>query len=153
MSSSQITFAAHPPNLAIWRECMPKNPPQCPITSKAENALKRSGFAVSSTVPKNPLRLILARSPFFEDGTLKLCWLLDTLECGHQQIIFNLGLDFPAKRHRCAECAQTKSNQFVADTSISAASGAAPWTPTAAPVLIPKKPSASVRLGKKAGAK
>jgi hypothetical protein len=72
-----------------------------------------SAFAVSSTamIPKNPLRLIVARTPIFYDlynqATDQLCWFLDTLECGHQQMTLNLDVpDIGRTRHRCGECAQ-----------------------------------------------
>jgi hypothetical protein len=82
--------------------------------------------SASSTVnfPKNPLRVITARSSHFEDfyndGTAHLAYFRDTLACGHQQILFNL-VDDGKKRHRCPECAAA---QAVA--------------------LPPKKPAASV---------
>jgi hypothetical protein len=62
-------------------------------------------------IPKNPLRLIVSRSPIFYDlynqGTDQLCWFLDTLECGHQQMALNLDVpDIGKTRHRCGECAE-----------------------------------------------
>lgn len=76
------------------------------------NSIYLSGFAVSHTgmIPKNPLRLIVARTPIFYElhsieGT-RLCWFLDTLECGHQQWTLNLDVpDIGKTRHRCGECA------------------------------------------------
>jgi hypothetical protein len=68
------------------------------------------GFVVShtATVPKNPLRRISSRIPYFSDtyndGTMKLMWFTDTLECGHQQVVYPF--DAASKRHRCAECAE-----------------------------------------------
>lgn len=74
------------------------------------NDLSTKGFAVSGTVPKNPLRTICSRfphfEPFYSDGTIKLTWFLDTLDCGHQIIVHALDCQAGQKRHRCAECAQ-----------------------------------------------
>ncbi len=74
-----------------------------------------STFLVSASstlsVPKNPLRVITARSSqfedFYNDGTQHLAFFIDTLACGHQQILFNL-VDDGKKRHRCPECAAAR---------------------------------------------
>jgi hypothetical protein len=75
--------------------------------------------------PKNPLRVITARSSHFEDfyndGTQHLAYFIDTLVCGHQQVTFFGDICAGKKRHRCPECAQA---QVLA--------------------LPPKKPAASV---------
>jgi hypothetical protein len=97
-----------------------------------------SGAAVAvqrttTAMGKNPLRLIVSRFPRYdvlyrdpEQETLT-GWL-DTLECGHQVDLYNLGLSSPSlgaeggqKRHRCAECAALQQ-------------------------VAPKKPSQSVKL-------
>lgn len=77
------------------------------------NSLAVRGFVVSHTanVPRNPLRSITARTPVFLDlynsGTEKLAYYVDTLICGHQQMVFDFDSpDTGHKRHRCAECAQ-----------------------------------------------
>lgn len=73
--------------------------------------LALKGFAVSHTaiVPKNPLHVISARTPFFldlyNDGTEKLVAFLDTLDCGHQVVVYPFDPGTGQKRHRCADCA------------------------------------------------
>lgn len=73
---------------------------------------------IALSVPRslNPLRLIFARFPEFVDrygdGSLKLGWLLDTLECGHQVLVFDLEF-IPQKRHRCAACAELAKKKPV----------------------------------------
>lgn len=61
-------------------------------------------------MPKAPLRLITSRTPVFGDlysnGTQKLMWYLDTLDCGHQTVVYPFDEISGKKRHRCAECAQ-----------------------------------------------
>lgn len=89
--------------------------------------LSTSFVSASSTlgVPKNPLRVITARSSHFEDfyndGTQHLAYFIDTLACGHQQVTYFADICAGKKRHRCPECAQA---QVLA--------------------LPPKKPAASV---------
>jgi hypothetical protein len=97
--------------------------------SVAAVAVQRTTTAMG----KNPLRLIVSRFPRYdvlyrdpEQETLT-GWL-DTLECGHQVDLYNLGLSSPSlgaeggqKRHRCAECAALQQ-------------------------VAPKKPSQSVKL-------
>lgn len=91
--------------------------------------LSTSFVSASSTlgVPKNPLRVITARSSHFEDfyndGTQHLAYFIDTLVCGHQQVTFFGDICAGKKRHRCPECAQAQ-----------------------ALALPPKKPVASVPL-------
>jgi hypothetical protein len=86
--------------------------------SGAATAVQRT-----TAMAKNPLRLIVSRSPRYdvlyrdpEQETLT-GWL-DTLECGHQVDVYNVGLGAPSlgaegghKRHRCGECAAV---QFAA---------------------------------------
>jgi hypothetical protein len=84
--------------------------------SRAATAVQRTATAMA----KNPLRLIVSRFPRYEDlyrdpEHEKLVGWLDTLECGHQVEVYNLGLAAPSlgaeqgqKRHRCAECAVTQ---------------------------------------------
>jgi hypothetical protein len=97
-----------------------------------------AGVAVQRTTTamgKNPLRLIVSRFPRYdvlyrdpEQETLT-GWL-DTLECGHQVDLYNLGLSSPSlgaeggqKRHRCAECAmQKKPPQSVRVASLGVSS-------------------------------
>lgn len=83
------------------------------FVTKPLNPLQNKGFVVSCTalVPKNPLRLITARTPHFadlyRDGTLKLAWYVDTLECGHQVTDYPFAdAESGKKRHRCPECAK-----------------------------------------------
>jgi hypothetical protein len=73
-----------------------------------------------TAMAKNPLRLIVSRFPRYEvlyhdPGYEKLTGWLDTLECGHQVDVCNVGLGEPSlgaeaghKRHRCGECAVTQ---------------------------------------------
>lgn len=100
--------------------------------------LQSSVVSSTASVPRgplNPLRLIIARVPRYEvswfDCTERLAYFMDTLECGHQVIIYAEPFtDHPAfpggnKRHRCAQCAQALSQ---------------------------RKPARSVKPNKKAGA-
>jgi hypothetical protein len=77
-----------------------------------------AAIGVQSTTPmtKNPLRLVVSRSPRYEvlyrnPEQEKLVGWWDTLECGHQVELWNFGIAEPSfgpeagtKRHRCAEC-------------------------------------------------
>jgi hypothetical protein len=73
---------------------------------------------VSSTAmrwPTKPLRLIVSRTPVFDDiysnGTQKLMWYLDSLSCGHQTVVYPYDEIAGKKRHRCSECAQIASQK------------------------------------------
>lgn len=84
--------------------------PETVVTPISYLALR--GFTVSTTlsVPKNPLRLVTARisefGDLYHDGTYKLLWYLDTLECGHQVVVcYPFNPETGSRRHRCAECA------------------------------------------------
>lgn len=83
-----------------------------------------SVLSSTASVPKgplNPLRLIVSRVPRYEvswfDCTERLAYFMDTLECGHQVIIYAEPFtDHPAfpsgnKRHRCAQCAKALSQR------------------------------------------
>lgn len=86
---------------------------------KANVGFSTVGFSTSfvsasstASVPRNPLRLIVSRSShfedFYQDGTLRLAYFLDTLECGHQQITYLVDMSGGVKRHRCPECGQAQ---------------------------------------------
>lgn len=100
-----------------------------PIVSELSVGFSTSFLCTSSTysVPKSPLRLIVSRFPAFlelyNDGTDQFGWYLDTLNCTHQQIVFERDSD--AKRHRCPECGQAQVS-----------------------ALPPKKPAASAPIPK-----
>ncbi len=92
-----------------------------------------SFVSASSTlsVPNSPLRLIVSRTPvseeFYHSTVEKVVGFIDTLECGHQQIVYNLAVrgfsGTDQKRHRCPECAQSQVE-----------------------ALPPKKPARSVKI-------
>jgi hypothetical protein len=73
--------------------------------------LQGTGFSLASTVGKNPLRMIVARTPIAEsvwNGTHESIWYLDTLECGHQVAIFPFSGPPSEKRHRCVVCGESQ---------------------------------------------
>lgn len=74
------------------------------------NSLRERGFAVSSTfaVPKNPLHLVISRTPVFCDTWQLSTYYLDTLDCGHQVAIFPQNCESGKKRHRCAICGEAQ---------------------------------------------
>jgi hypothetical protein len=126
ISPSPTLPLLHP---AVWSVCMPAkkgrvlsdvDPQQVlclvkfPANRTSPNPFPNQSIEqVTSTAmrwPTRPLRLIVARFPHFEDcysnGTQKLMWYLDTLDCGHQIVVYPYDVLAGKKRHQCRECAE-----------------------------------------------
>lgn len=67
--------------------------------------------STSTDLFRNPLRLILARTPISEtiwSGTHETLYFLDTLDCGHQVYVFPQNFLSGKKRHRCLVCGEAQ---------------------------------------------
>ncbi len=102
----------HKSFILVGKQVLCKTIVASPTATNLYAGFLSSGVSSTLSVPKNPLRVITARSSqfedFYNDGTQHLAYFIDTLACGHQQILFNL-VDDGKKRHRCPECAAAKS--------------------------------------------
>ena len=85
------------------------------LSQKVSNELASSAGASWSstlTVPKHPLRLIVARTPICESvwhGTHTTICYMDTLSCGHQVYAYpQTGEAGKTKRHRCSVCGEAQ---------------------------------------------